>query len=108
MQFNGAIGFRMETVKGLGPYGVVLCADLEDDAPENIRYMYTTCPDYFRWIHEDLRPLARTGITQDMVERAKQTANFRFFFYMCVVEDVTEKNRDPFNSRTIKSHLLNP
>ena len=48
VQFNGAIGFRMETVKGLGPYGVVLCADLEDDAPENIRYMYTTCPDYFR------------------------------------------------------------
>ncbi|KAL5156395.1 Receptor-like protein EIX2 [Glycine soja] len=37
----------------------------------------TTCPDYFRWIHEDLRPWARTGITQDMVERAKQTANFR-------------------------------
>ncbi|KAL2577752.1 hypothetical protein GLYMA_16G183900v4 [Glycine max] len=36
-----------------------------------------TCPDYFRWIHEDLRPWARTGITQDMVERAKQTANFR-------------------------------
>jgi len=36
-----------------------------------------TCPDYFRWIYEDLRPWARTGITQDMVERAKPTANFK-------------------------------
>ena len=36
-----------------------------------------TCPDYFRWIHEDLRPWARTGITRDMVERANRTANFR-------------------------------
>ncbi|KAL3755771.1 hypothetical protein ACJRO7_002771 [Eucalyptus globulus] len=35
------------------------------------------CPDYFRWIHEDLKPWARTGITRDMVERAKGTANFR-------------------------------
>ncbi|XP_065867959.1 uncharacterized protein [Euphorbia lathyris] len=36
-----------------------------------------TCPDYFRWIHEDLRPWARTGITRDMVERGKTTANFK-------------------------------
>ncbi|KAI4351743.1 hypothetical protein L6164_006067 [Bauhinia variegata] len=36
-----------------------------------------TCPDYFRWIHEDLRPWARSGITKDMVERARQTANFK-------------------------------
>ncbi|PSS33077.1 Protein O-glucosyltransferase [Actinidia chinensis var. chinensis] len=36
-----------------------------------------TCPDYFRWIHEDLRPWRETGITRDMVERAQKTANFR-------------------------------
>ncbi|WCJ36648.1 hypothetical protein M5689_017836 [Euphorbia peplus] len=36
-----------------------------------------TCPSYFRWIHEDLRPWARTGITRDMVESAKTTANFK-------------------------------
>ena len=36
-----------------------------------------TCPDYFRWIHEDLRPWAHTGITRDMLERAKATATFR-------------------------------
>ncbi|KAK7315039.1 hypothetical protein VNO77_33571 [Canavalia gladiata] len=37
----------------------------------------TTCPDFFRWIHEDLRPWAHTGITKDMVEKAKATANFK-------------------------------
>ncbi|CAI8593682.1 unnamed protein product [Vicia faba] len=37
----------------------------------------STCPDYFRWIHEDLRPWAHTGITQEMVEKAKATANFK-------------------------------
>lgn len=37
----------------------------------------TVCPNYFRWIHEDLRPWIATGITRDMVERAKRTANFR-------------------------------
>ncbi|XP_065628503.1 uncharacterized protein LOC112001599 isoform X2 [Quercus suber] len=36
-----------------------------------------TCPEYFRWIHEDLRPWAHTGITRDMLERAKATANFK-------------------------------
>ncbi|KAJ4832032.1 hypothetical protein Tsubulata_010282 [Turnera subulata] len=35
------------------------------------------CPNYFRWIHEDLRPWKATGITRDMVERAKTTAHFR-------------------------------
>ncbi|CAL5185270.1 unnamed protein product [Lathyrus oleraceus] len=37
----------------------------------------STCPDYFRWIHEDLRPWAHTGITMEMVEKAKPTANFK-------------------------------
>jgi len=36
-----------------------------------------TCPDYFHWIYEDLRPWRETGITEDMVERAKRTANFK-------------------------------
>ncbi|XP_043715529.1 O-glucosyltransferase rumi homolog [Telopea speciosissima] len=35
------------------------------------------CPDYFRWIHEDLRPWKETGITKEMVERGRKTANFR-------------------------------
>ncbi|KAA8516027.1 hypothetical protein F0562_019206 [Nyssa sinensis] len=36
-----------------------------------------TCPDYFRWIHEDLRHWKETGITKEMVERARRTAHFR-------------------------------
>ncbi|GAV88308.1 Glyco_transf_90 domain-containing protein, partial [Cephalotus follicularis] len=35
------------------------------------------CPEYFRWIHEDLRPWAHSGITREMVERARRTATFR-------------------------------
>ncbi|XVF53601.1 hypothetical protein PTKIN_Ptkin05aG0111500 [Pterospermum kingtungense] len=46
----------------------------EEDPESNLN---NTCPDYFRWIHEDLRPWAYTGITLEMVERAKATANFR-------------------------------
>lgn len=36
-----------------------------------------TCPSYFRWIHEDLRPWKETGITLDMIQRAQRTAHFR-------------------------------
>ncbi|KAK2989080.1 hypothetical protein RJ640_018869 [Escallonia rubra] len=36
-----------------------------------------TCPDYFRWIHEDLRPFTANGITREMLERGKKTAHFR-------------------------------
>uniref|UniRef100_A0A1D1XS72 O-glucosyltransferase rumi n=1 Tax=Anthurium amnicola TaxID=1678845 RepID=A0A1D1XS72_9ARAE len=36
-----------------------------------------SCPAFFRWIHEDLRPWAATGITTEMVERARRTATFR-------------------------------
>ncbi|KAJ8450210.1 hypothetical protein Cgig2_033404 [Carnegiea gigantea] len=37
----------------------------------------STCPDYFRWIHEDLRPWQETGVTRQMVEDARRTAHFR-------------------------------
>ncbi|CAA3021399.1 O-glucosyltransferase rumi-like, partial [Olea europaea subsp. europaea] len=35
------------------------------------------CPEFFRWIHEDLRPWRETGITTEMVEKALKTAHFR-------------------------------
>ncbi|KAJ0814612.1 putative protein xylosyltransferase [Helianthus annuus] len=38
---------------------------------------FNTCPEYFRWIHEDLRHWRGTGITRDMVEVAKRSAHFR-------------------------------
>ncbi|KAF7148166.1 hypothetical protein RHSIM_Rhsim03G0184400 [Rhododendron simsii] len=38
----------------------------------------TTCPDYFRWIYEDLRLWKEIGITREMVEeRARVESNFR-------------------------------
>ncbi|GAB2224155.1 hypothetical protein Droror1_Dr00004903 [Drosera rotundifolia] len=37
----------------------------------------STCPVYFRWIHEDLQPWKETGITREMVEKARRTAHFR-------------------------------
>ncbi|XP_042503899.1 O-glucosyltransferase rumi homolog [Macadamia integrifolia] len=36
------------------------------------------CPHYFKWIHENLRPWKdKGGITREMVERGRRTANFR-------------------------------
>lgn len=36
-----------------------------------------TCPSYFRWIHEDLKPWRDIGITKEMVEAGKSVAFFR-------------------------------
>ncbi|XP_042393435.1 O-glucosyltransferase rumi-like [Zingiber officinale] len=36
-----------------------------------------TCPEYFRWIHEDLRPWKSDGITKELIESAKSLATFR-------------------------------
>ncbi|KAL9305298.1 unnamed protein product [Arabidopsis thaliana] len=35
------------------------------------------CPDFFRWIHRDLEPWAKTGVTKEHVKRAKANAAFR-------------------------------
>ncbi|EPS63735.1 hypothetical protein M569_11049, partial [Genlisea aurea] len=37
----------------------------------------TTCPEYFRWIHEDLKPWRAGGISKGLVEKAKEFASFR-------------------------------
>ncbi|XP_058778302.1 uncharacterized protein LOC131652464 [Vicia villosa] len=36
-----------------------------------------TCPEYFRWIHEDLKPWKEKGISRETLENAKKTAHFR-------------------------------
>lgn len=36
-----------------------------------------SCPDYFRYIHDDLRPWRGAGITRDAMERARKYAYFR-------------------------------
>ena len=36
-----------------------------------------TCPEYFRWIYEDLRPWMDRGITRDTLEKAIPAASIR-------------------------------
>lgn len=57
------------------------------------------CPEYFRWIHEDLRPWKKTGITSEMVERAKKTADFRLVIVNGRV--YIEKYRNSFQTRDV-------
>ncbi|XP_037496818.1 O-glucosyltransferase rumi homolog [Jatropha curcas] len=35
------------------------------------------CPEYFRWIHEDLRPWKSSGISRDTLETARKFTDFR-------------------------------
>ncbi|KAA8539918.1 hypothetical protein F0562_026610 [Nyssa sinensis] len=58
-----------------------------------------TCPDYFRWIHEDLQAWRDTGITRDMVERARRTANFRLVILNG--RAYVEKYRRAFQTRDV-------
>nr|XP_043616116.1 O-glucosyltransferase rumi homolog [Erigeron canadensis] len=44
---------------------------------EHISVAQHMCPEFFRWIHEDLKPWVKTGITKEMVERARKPATFR-------------------------------
>jgi hypothetical protein len=48
-----------------------------NDKPRSSHSRISTCPSYFRWIHEDLRPWKETGVTRGMLEKARRTAHFR-------------------------------
>ena len=37
----------------------------------------STCPEYFRWIYEDLKPWSQTGISRKMIKKAKERAHFK-------------------------------
>ncbi|KAJ4824891.1 hypothetical protein Tsubulata_007201, partial [Turnera subulata] len=58
-----------------------------------------SCPEYFRWIHEDLRLWNKSGISREMVERAKEYANFR----LVIVEGkvYVEKYSQCFQTRDV-------
>lgn len=58
-----------------------------------------TCPEYFRWIHEDLKPWKKTGITKKMVDMAKNPAHIR----MVVVKGRVyfEKYKKIFQTRDV-------
>ncbi|GAB4861793.1 hypothetical protein Ancab_037050 [Ancistrocladus abbreviatus] len=55
------------------------------------------CPDYFRWIHEDLQPWKTNGITREMVEAGKKQA----FFRLVIVNGraYVEKYKNAFQTR---------
>ncbi|KAF5953324.1 hypothetical protein HYC85_006180 [Camellia sinensis] len=58
-----------------------------------------TCPDYFRWIHEDLRPWKESGITREMLEGARRPAHFR----LIIVDGkaYVEKHRKSIQTRDL-------
>ncbi|KAL3618644.1 hypothetical protein CASFOL_037463 [Castilleja foliolosa] len=57
------------------------------------------CPEYFKWIHEDLRPWKNTGITRETVEKAKSVAHIRIIIVNGRL--YTEKYKKVFQTRDI-------
>ncbi|KAI3444569.1 hypothetical protein Pfo_001234 [Paulownia fortunei] len=57
------------------------------------------CPEYFRWIHEDLRPWRDTGITKETVEKAKDVAHIRIITVNGRL--YTEKYKEVFQTRDV-------
>ncbi|KAK6794465.1 hypothetical protein RDI58_007918 [Solanum bulbocastanum] len=57
----------------------------------------STCPDYFRWIYDDLWPWRETGVTEEMVMAGKSNADFR----LVIVDGraYVETYRESFQSR---------
>ncbi|XP_057805627.1 uncharacterized protein LOC131020672 [Salvia miltiorrhiza] len=57
------------------------------------------CPEYFRWIHEDLRHWRNTGITEKMVAGARRSAHFR----LTILDGrmYVEKFAEAFQSRVL-------
>ncbi|KAJ4773695.1 O-glucosyltransferase rumi-like protein (DUF821) [Rhynchospora pubera] len=58
-----------------------------------------SCPNFFRYIHEDLKPWKSTGITKEMVESAKHFANFRLVIING--KAYLEKYSSPFQTRDV-------
>ncbi|KAJ7951129.1 O-glucosyltransferase rumi like [Quillaja saponaria] len=57
------------------------------------------CPEYFRWIHEDLRPWKSTGITREMLDRGKNYSTFK----LVIVKGkaYVEKYRGTYQTRDV-------
>ncbi|WCJ26239.1 hypothetical protein M5689_008072 [Euphorbia peplus] len=67
--------------------------------PKHTQPNPSLCPNYFRWIYEDLKPWTAAGITRDMVEKAKTTAHFRLIIVKGKV--YIEKFRKSIQSRDV-------
>ncbi|KAL3650493.1 hypothetical protein CASFOL_006896 [Castilleja foliolosa] len=50
---------------------------IPSEAQNHLSPSPSMCPDYFRFMYDDLWPWRETGITQEMVMGANRTANFR-------------------------------
>ncbi|KAL0425979.1 UNVERIFIED_CONTAM: hypothetical protein Sradi_1132700 [Sesamum radiatum] len=53
------------------------CSDIAPLTTEISNSSAPACPEYFRWIHEDLKPWKESGITREMVEKAKHFSHIR-------------------------------
>ncbi|KAK4418650.1 O-glucosyltransferase rumi [Sesamum alatum] len=53
------------------------CSDIALPTSEISDPSAPACPEYFRWIHEDLKPWKESGITREMVEKAKNLSHIR-------------------------------
>ncbi|KAG4119629.1 hypothetical protein ERO13_D11G091900v2 [Gossypium hirsutum] len=80
--------------------------NLPQTCPENYPSVFQpqessarTCPDYFRWIHQDLKQWKSSGITEDMIERGKPSADFR----LVIVNGkaYVEKYNKPYQTRDV-------
>ncbi|XP_048329472.1 uncharacterized protein LOC107418578 isoform X1 [Ziziphus jujuba] len=49
----------------------------QSEQDSNFSSKPSTCPEYFRWIYEDLRPWSHTGISKEMMHKAKKKAHFK-------------------------------
>ncbi|XVF73224.1 hypothetical protein PTKIN_Ptkin12aG0184300 [Pterospermum kingtungense] len=58
-----------------------------------------TCPDYFRWIHQDLQQWKSSGITKEMIERGKGSAHFRLVIIQG--KAYVEKYNKPYQTRDV-------
>ncbi|KAH7848345.1 hypothetical protein Vadar_001670 [Vaccinium darrowii] len=56
---------------------VITCPTDPQVATKNFSSSAEACPEYFKWIHEDLRPWKDTGVTKDMVDSAEKRAYVR-------------------------------
>lgn len=67
---------------------------------EKVRYPENgsaICPDYFRWIYEDLSPWRQTGISREMVEQAAEKGDFRLV--IVAGKAYVQKYRNGFQTR---------
>ncbi|XP_062120419.1 uncharacterized protein LOC133834728 isoform X2 [Humulus lupulus] len=65
------------------------------------RSLSPTCPEYFRWIYEDLKPWAYTGISREMVEQAEKMGLANFRLVIVNGKAYVETYRHSFQSRDV-------